>query len=334
MENPALPPDVNRGPEILAICGSLVVLALLFVLLRVWVRVKITQCMGRDDYTMVAAMTVMFIEFIIIIVEVQYGAGRHHQYIKPEKNIVTGLHLNFVTQPLCLIGLCLTKISVGFFLLRLSASQGFHRIIWGVLIFTALSFVGNFRVSVLTDLLFALLPILILWNVRLNWKVKTAVAGILSLGILISATAAAIVKITYISNYGKHGDFLFDSSDLTIWTTVEICVAIIAACIPCLKPLFKAVLHGSSIRSHKYSNNGYISSQKRSQPNSDGERGIEMYRSTMPGRNGVTSYPSKSGSEESIIARPMSNSDGIMRTLEVSIVVAKEEQERELHSPF
>lgn len=35
--------------------------------------------------------------------------------------------------------------------------------------------------------------------------------------ILSSASAAAIIKITFLSNYGKHGDFLFDSSDLTIW---------------------------------------------------------------------------------------------------------------------
>lgn len=32
-----------------------------------------------------------------------------------------------------------------------------------------------------------------------------------------SASAAAIIKITFLTNYGKYGDFLFDSSDLTIW---------------------------------------------------------------------------------------------------------------------
>ena len=90
-----------------------------------------------------------------------------------------------------------------------------------------------------TDLLFALLPIPMLWNVQLNKKTKAAIAGILSLGILYvsnsifliivpafcrllsnleySATVAAIVKITFLSNYGKHGDFLFDSVDITIW---------------------------------------------------------------------------------------------------------------------
>lgn len=42
----------------------------------------------------------------------------------------------------------------------------------------------NSSVAVLTDVMFALLPIPMLWHVQMNWKVKTAVAGILSLGVL------------------------------------------------------------------------------------------------------------------------------------------------------
>jgi hypothetical protein len=86
----------------------------------------------------------MVVEFIVIIFEVGYGGGRHVQYIDPPSNVVKGLHLNFVTQPLCLIGLCLTKVSVGFFLLRLTPSPNFRRFIIGTIIFTILSATGNF----------------------------------------------------------------------------------------------------------------------------------------------------------------------------------------------
>jgi hypothetical protein len=89
----------------------------------------------------------MLAEMMVIIPEVQLGAGRHVQYIEPKTNVARGLHLNFVTQPLCLISLCLTKISVGLFLLRLTPSQLHARVIWGIMIFTMLSFVGNFRMS-------------------------------------------------------------------------------------------------------------------------------------------------------------------------------------------
>jgi hypothetical protein len=73
----------------------------------------------------------------------------------------------------------------------------------------------NSSVAVLTDVLFALLPVPILWDVQMNWRVKSAVAGILSLGVF--AAIAAIVKITFLGSYGQHGDFLWDSADLTIW---------------------------------------------------------------------------------------------------------------------
>jgi hypothetical protein len=88
---------------------------------------------------------VLFVEMMIIIPQVGYGAGRHVQYIDPPSNVVKGLHLNFVTQPLCLIALCLTKVSVGFFLLRLTPSANFRRFIIGTIIFTILSATGNFR---------------------------------------------------------------------------------------------------------------------------------------------------------------------------------------------
>lgn len=57
--------------------------------------------------------------------------------------------------------------------------------------------------------------------------------------ILPSACIASIVKLTLIPSYGRSGDFLYDSAGLTIWTTTEVNVGILAASIPCLKPLYR-----------------------------------------------------------------------------------------------
>lgn len=161
------PPDDNRGPEILSICGAMVSIALLTVILRIWVRARVIGEMGWDDHVIIAAMvrhhlsffpfgrqltlsrpqTVMFVEMMIIIPQVSYSAGRHVHYIKPESNVAAGLRLNFVTQPLCLIVLCLTKASVGLFLLRLTPSTRFKSITWGVIVFTVLSSTGNLCTS-------------------------------------------------------------------------------------------------------------------------------------------------------------------------------------------
>jgi len=64
----------------------------------------------------------------------------------------------------------------------------------------------NSSVAALTDIIFALLPVPLLWKVQMNWKVKSAVTATLSLGIF--AAVSAIVKITFLGAYGQHGDFL------------------------------------------------------------------------------------------------------------------------------
>jgi hypothetical protein len=81
------------------------------------------------------------------------------------------------------------------------------------------------------------------------------------LGLGIFATAAAIVKLSYVSNYGKTGDWLWDSRNLTIWTVVECNCGIIAGNLPCLKPLFRTVLGSSTYGrgSRKDSHSNYIS---------------------------------------------------------------------------
>ncbi|KAL0939915.1 integral membrane family protein [Colletotrichum truncatum] len=342
-----LPPDINRGPEILAICGTLVGITVVIVLLRIYVRARIVRIVGWDDWCMIAATVVLFAEMMVIIPEVEMGGGRHFQYIQPPENIIKGLHLNFVTQPLCLIGLCLAKM---------------RNFILGTIVFTILSAIGNLLtvffqcrplaftwdtsieggecippgnlkfaaffnsgVSVFTDLLFALLPIPMLWKVQLNWKVKSAVIGVLSLGIF--ATVAAIVKISFLPNYGKHGDFLFDSSDITIWTTVEICTAIVAASIPCLKPLFKALLAGSSAKyTSKYNNNnhGYVRNDgtNRTGAPGNGSGNIEMFSRSRHTTAINSAFRSKMDSEESIVGpQGSAQSDGITKTMHISVSV-------------
>ncbi|EFX04839.1 integral membrane protein [Grosmannia clavigera kw1407] len=363
-------PDYNRGPQILIVCGTLVGVSVVMVSLRIWVRATMIGHVGRDDYCMVAAVAVLFTELMVIIPEVKLGGGRHKEYIHPPENIVRGLHLNFVTQPLCLLGLLLTKVSVGFFLLRMTPTTAFRRFIKGTIVFTSLSATGNLltvffqcrplaftwdasvaggscipsgnlkfaaffnsSVSVLTDLIFALLPIPMLWKVRLNWKTKAAVAAILSLGIF--ATIAGIVKITFLGSYGKHGDFLFDSVDITIWTTVEICAAMVAGCFPALKPMFKTILAGrSSNKSSRetYARDGYIrnigasgaSGARRTFKSHCDDNDFELF--SRQGNETVT-VGGRMGSTESILQTETPVGDGITKTTQV-VVTVDEQQEK------
>jgi len=117
---------------------------------------------------------------------------------------------------------------------------------WGPDTLHGLSY-SNLAVSLFTDLAFALfIPVPMLWNLNVNRRTRLSLVGALGLGTF--ACAAAFIKIPSLVNYGKTGDWLWDSRDITIWTIVECNIGIVAANLPTLRPLFKTIL-GSTLGS-------------------------------------------------------------------------------------
>ena len=111
---------------------------------------------------------------------------------------------------------------------------------WRPRTITALSYT-NAAVNIITDFLFSIvIPLPMLWTLHVN--IRTRVTLMLVLGIGAFACVAASVKVSYLVNYGKTGDFLWDSRNITIWTAVELNVAITAASLACLKPILKKLL--------------------------------------------------------------------------------------------
>ncbi|KAF4617958.1 hypothetical protein G7Y89_g15024 [Cudoniella acicularis] len=87
--------------------------------------------------------------------------------------------------------------------------------------------------------LFACLPIPMVWTLQVNKRTKITLALILSLGLF--ACAAAIVKAVLQSK-------VYSTSDTTrndtyfIWNSLELYIGILAASLPSLRPLFKNIL--------------------------------------------------------------------------------------------
>ncbi|CAI6335951.1 unnamed protein product [Periconia digitata] len=269
-------PNENEGPRILGATLTVTILAFVTMLSRLCVRIKIIHNVGWDDYMMIFATVLVVAGQCLIFPQVYYGGGRHIDHLDP-KDFQTAFKLNFATQPLYLVAICVVKQSIGFFLLRIAATKVYKRIIAGIMGFMAFYTTGcfftimfqctnlavqwdptvkgtcwtketiqslsyaNLALNILTDLLFAVvIPIPMLWHVQMNRRQKSTIIGILGLGIF--ATAAALIKTAYIPEYGKEGDWLWDSRNITIWTVVECNVGIVAGNLPCLKPLFTRVL--------------------------------------------------------------------------------------------
>jgi hypothetical protein len=117
---------------------------------------------------------------------------------------------------------------------------------WSLRTIVALSYT-NAALNITTDLLFSIaIPLPMLWKLQVNFRTWVTLLCILGIGVF--ACAAASVKVSYLPNYGKEGDLLWDSRYITIWTAVELNVAITAASLPCLKPIFKKLLAGKYAR--------------------------------------------------------------------------------------
>ncbi|KAI2464902.1 hypothetical protein F4781DRAFT_49929 [Annulohypoxylon bovei var. microspora] len=208
----------------------------------------------------------------IVIAEVQYGAGRHVTYLDPEM-IRIGLKLNFIWQPIYLWAIPTAKISIAFFLMRIRPTLVYIRMIQAVILFLlAFTFacfmtlmlqcsnlaaiwdsrVGgrcwspeairgirytNSIINVTTDFFFALLPIPIMWNIQTNARAKLSLICVVGVGIF--ACIAGLLKSLSYLNFGKTDDVLWESTDMTVWCAVELNTGIIAACMPCISPLFK-----------------------------------------------------------------------------------------------
>ncbi|PVH91818.1 hypothetical protein DM02DRAFT_545072 [Periconia macrospinosa] len=269
-------PKENYGPTVLGVTITVTIIALITLIARLYVRVKMIRNVGWDDYVMIAAMVVCIAEQAVIIREVHFGAGKHINQISPE-GIKEAFKLNFVTQPLYLFSVMLVKESVGFFLLRIAITPFYRRTISSIMVFIALYTLASFMplllqctnlallwdreakgtcwdpkivkatayafsaLNIMTDLLFAVfIPVPMLWKAQMKRRQKGLILGILGLGLF--ATAAAIVKMTYLPYLGQTGDWLWDVCNLLIWATVETRTGIIAGNLACLRPLFRSVL--------------------------------------------------------------------------------------------
>ncbi|KAK4158659.1 hypothetical protein QBC43DRAFT_223803 [Cladorrhinum sp. PSN259] len=291
---PPLPsnPAENAAPRIIGATMTVTMLALITYSARMYARVFMVRNLGLDDYFMSLAMALAIVGEGLIWGSTIYGAGRHMGDIPPE-HISTGLKLNFISQPIFLIAICVVKLAVGSTLLRIATSAVYRRIIIGIMVFMSFYTIGcfftivlqctniaalwdpvvaqtatcwdtktlqtlsytNVALNILTDFCFAvIIPVPLLWGLQMNKRKRASL--IVALGLGCFACAAAIAKIPSIVDYGKTGDWLWDSRDICIWTVVEANVGILAGSIPALRPLFKNVI-GSSFKSKGTTGSGY-----------------------------------------------------------------------------
>ncbi|KAL4981825.1 hypothetical protein BDW68DRAFT_183125 [Aspergillus falconensis] len=98
-------------------------------------------------------------------------------------------------------------------------------------------------VNIATDWVTALMPIPLLWNVKLGRNSKLSVMGLMSLGIL--ASLSACVRLNYTVNLTNQEEFLFAVANVVIWGFAENAIGMTVGNIATLRPLFRNLLDNS-----------------------------------------------------------------------------------------
>ncbi|CRK40608.1 hypothetical protein BN1723_004857 [Verticillium longisporum] len=285
----------NRGPTLQAVAVSLLVAAIISILLRCYVRIFLIKNFGVDDYFMGVAMVFFALFVTFVLVGIKYGTGRHHWDLETadEQKAMRAWWFCYLWYCLSMIA---SKISIGYFLLRITVRKLDIWIIYSVMGVTLLTgavffFVTLFQCnpvsffwdkspangtcvdieviialtylysacSVICDFTFAILPVFLIMSLSMDRKTRLALVPIVMMACV--ASSAVVVRFAFVKDF-KNPDFLYATVDIAIWSTTESGLAIIAGSLATLRPLFRLVARAMGLSTNDPS--GYqVSGQQR-----------------------------------------------------------------------
>ncbi|KAJ5455956.1 uncharacterized protein N7458_004220 [Penicillium daleae] len=286
------------------------IVPLVFVLMRLYVRVYMKRIFGWDDLIIIVATACLVAYAAVCHVASTIGLGRHVTVVAENpNNLIDVAMLCDIGEALAIMACTLGKTSFAVTLLRIVVRRWMIIVLWFVIVtmnlvnvlaalfifvqckdprhlwnsaipskcwppdvFTNFClFVGAY--SGAQDFVLALLPWTIVWNLQMKKK-EIGIAFAMSLGVF--AGAASIVKTTFLVALSKKADFTWELVPLLYWAAVEDGLAITAAALSTLKPLLARVFPGSTINNN-YNMISYPSAPKRKVfDNSQGETRTEI----------------------------------------------------------
>lgn len=262
--------------RLFAVTITFLVLAWVTVSLRCLTRLKITKAFGLDDYLIVISLLVFTAFCSCQLAGIHYGIGRHNVDVAVP-NVVQALKYQILCEIFYFADTALIKLSVGFLLRRITPNSAkvYCTILyvsmailtlWSIITFCIILFQCNpvytawdkrsgeghclkpaaianvgyafSAMDIVFDWMFALLPIPMLWSIKMSLQMKLSLILILGLGVF--ASTATLVRLKYIVGLKDPGDILYSLTEALMWTTIEAGIGIAAASIATMRPLFRS----------------------------------------------------------------------------------------------
>ncbi|CAK3773614.1 hypothetical protein DOTSEDRAFT_66792 [Lecanosticta acicola] len=286
----------DNAPNVAATILILTIFSLIVYPMRVYTRIK-HSAWGWDDWAMTAAVIPYGALTVFSLGSAFLGVGVHKEKLSAHET-EQGMMWFFFFEVFFCIAIIPVKLSISLMLMRVAGPKKHY--IWALWGMSSLFILSNlisffyiiFRcnpvsyawdtsipggsclpaialadvyyadtaVNILADWFCALLPIPLLWNLKLNTNAKISVGFLLCLGVL--ASLAACIRLKYTVNLNNSDDYLYAVSNVMIWGFAENGVGFVVGCIATLRPLFRRMFRlggtdGSNIKLDEASGEGY-----------------------------------------------------------------------------
>ncbi|KAJ5312061.1 hypothetical protein N7508_002891 [Penicillium antarcticum] len=254
------------------------VLALIAFILRMVARLRCCGgTFGMDDWTMMLTMSLVIPLSALSVVLADAGLGKDMWTI-PLDNVTRILYIYFWDELIYLSILPLTKISICCFYLRIFPDRRLRTatyIVIGLNVSYLIAFVlisvfqcrplhgawlhwdgeGNYQcnhinaqgwaaaiINMVLDILVMVLPLRQLYNLNLSTRKKAYVMCMFSLGIFV--TLVSILRLNSLIHFASTTNLTWDYVSVGYWSTVEVDVGVICACLPAIRSLLRRVSPG------------------------------------------------------------------------------------------
>ncbi|RYP12168.1 hypothetical protein DL767_011373 [Monosporascus sp. MG133] len=272
-------PSGSLGLAVLAVTWVSAGLATVMIAARFYVCLRILRKVSVGDYVILLTLLLGIGNSIFLTISYSWGLGTHIEFLT-EVHIMYTVKWVYLCELFAIMCPGFGRISYAFLLLKITPpSMTRRRFLWAIISIqfavdigtVAISFaqcrpvegfwnrnmeascwppyvqqhVGFFQGSVCSavDLILALFPTSLFWNLNMEWKQKASLSVIMGLGIF--AMVASIIKTVHLRAVTVTDDLTYAMAELAIWWTLEAYLVLFAASIPTLRPVFRAKKPGS-----------------------------------------------------------------------------------------
>ncbi|KAI1486441.1 hypothetical protein F5X96DRAFT_682013 [Biscogniauxia mediterranea] len=234
---------------------------------RIWSRTRKGGKLGADDYTILASLSFALVSGAIMLVACHYGYGHHRSSLSPDE-IYQSLKYFYLCQITYKSSINLTKASILLLYLRIFTGVRWFRLACAFVLTSVVMYCiasvtatifqctpitgafdktieyhcidnsrfwfANAGFSIATDIVILTLPMPLVYSLQIPRIQKIALIVVFTLGVFVVITSC--LRVTTIDLQAKSPDPLYDVAS-TMWTIIEMNVAVICACLPQIRPL-------------------------------------------------------------------------------------------------